>query len=81
MSHPRRHPVPTRLKRLVRAAEAAGWSYDTTKGSHPRLSPPAGLLDPRTGSLQAPVTFALTPSDVRGDRNSAAVLKRHGIEA
>lgn len=74
-------PVPRRLKAIVKAAEAKGWRYDTTRKSHPRLTPPLGTTDPRTGQPQAPVLFALTPSDNRGDRNSCAVLKRHGIVA
>ena len=71
--------VPPRLKAIVKAAEAAGWTYDTTKRTHPRLTPPRGLKDPRTGALQAPALFAATPSDHRGDKNACAILKRHGI--
>ena len=72
--------VPKRLKKIVQAAEAAGWTYDETSNGHPRLKPPAGQIDPRTGALQAPVTFAKTPSDNRGDKNGKAALRRAGVE-
>ena len=71
--------VPKRLKKVVKAAEAAGWMYDTTANGHPRLKPPAGQKDERTGELQAPVTFAKTPSDNRGDKNGIAALRRAGV--
>jgi hypothetical protein len=72
--------IPDRLKAVVKAAEAAGWTYDRTRKDHPRLSPPRGLEDPITGRLQAPVLFASTPSDHRGDRNSRAALRRAGVD-
>ena len=71
--------VPARLRKIVKIAQAAGWTYDTTGKSHPRLSPPPGLRN-KSGELQAPVTFALTSSDVRGDRNSCARLRRAGVD-
>ena len=68
MSAPR---VPKRLQAIVKVAEAAGWRYDVTRKGHPRLTPPGGS--------GAPVTFALTPSDKRGDKNSIAALRRAGL--
>ncbi len=85
---------PTRLREIVRAAEREGWRYDTTSKGHPRLTPPRGLrheVDRQgtpirgrvtfegDGPLVAPVTFAATPSDVRGDRNAAKTLERAGV--
>ena len=72
--------VPKRLKKVVKAAEAAGWTYDETRRGHPRLSPPSGKIDERTGSLMAPVTFPKTPSDHRADRNGIAALRRAGVD-
>lgn len=75
MSAPR---VPKRLKRLVKAAEAAGWTYDTTRSGHPRLTPPAGCTD-RNGEPCRPVTFSLTPSDMNADKPPTSYLRRCGI--
>ena len=72
--------VPKRLKKIVKAACEQGWSYDTTTAGHPRLSPPKGKIDPRTGALMAPVTFPKTPSDHRGDKNGVAALRRAGVK-
>lgn len=72
-------PVPRRLRKVVKVAEAAGWIFDTTKAGHPRLSPPRGLRD-ADGELVAPVLFASTPSDKRGDRNACAKLRRAGVD-
>jgi hypothetical protein len=69
---------PARLRKIVRAALDAGWTYDTTKKGHPRLTPPRGQRH-ADGTLVAPVTFALTPSDHRGDRQGVAYLRRAGI--
>lgn len=72
--------VPKRLKAIVAAAEEKGWTYDTTSDNHPRLSPPAGLVDEyRNGRPAAPVTFGLTPSDHRGDQNAISLLRRLGV--
>jgi hypothetical protein len=86
--------VPPRLKRLVKAARKAGWTYDLTAAQHPRLTPPRGLrwvLDDNgspvlgqvtfegKGPLVPPCTFSATPSDVAGDRNSRAALRRAGV--
>lgn len=71
---------PRRLSKVVKAAEKAGWTYDTTRAGHPRLSPPPGLRDERVGGLAAPITFAKTASDWRSDKNSIAALRRHGIK-
>lgn len=71
--------VPKRLKKIVKAAEDKGWRYDTTSAGHPRLTPPRGMVDGRTGDLMAPVTFAKTSSDHRGDKNGVAALRRAGV--
>lgn len=71
---------PKRLRKIVKAAENQGWSYDTTASGHPRLTPPRGLIDERTGALMAPVTFAKTSSDHRGDKNGLAALRRGGVK-
>lgn len=71
--------VPARLRKIVKAARKAGWTYDVTGKGHPRLSPPPGQRD-RLGDLQAPITFALTSSDIRGDKNSCARLRRAGVD-
>ena len=72
--------IPKRLKKIVKAAEAAGWVYDTTASGHHRLTPPSGQVDQRTGNLRAPITFAKTPSDIRGDKNGIAALRRAGVD-
>lgn len=72
---------PKRLKKWVEQAESQGWVYDETEEGHPRLNPPAGWPDPYRGGRPAmPVTFGKTPSDVRGDKNGVAVLRRLGVE-
>lgn len=71
--------IPDRLKDVVRAAEAAGWTYDRTRKHHPRLTPPRGLLD-ATGKSQPPIMFASSPSDIRGDKNGIASLRRAGVD-
>lgn len=70
--------IPKHLRKIVRAARDAGWEYDTTRAGHPRLTPPRGHTD-RNGELAAPVTFAKTGSDHRGDKNSIAALRRAGL--
>lgn len=91
MSH---KPFPRRLRDIEQAAVLAGWTADHTRKGHPRLTPPAGLrhvLDAQgclergvtaldgNGPMVAPITFALTPSDHRGDKNSLAALRRAGV--
>lgn len=72
--------IPKRLAKIVKLAEQAGWSYDETADGHPRLTPPKGLTDPyRDGRPAAPITFAKTPSDNRGDKNTIAYLRRLGV--
>lgn len=71
---------PKRLRELVELAKEAGWSYDETSDGHPRLTPPPGLTDPyRDNRPAAPVTFAKTPSDHRGDMNMVVILRRLGV--
>lgn len=71
--------VPKRLKKIVKAAEAAGWRYDVNKGNHHRLWPPKGTLMP-DGEPCGPIQFACSPSDIRGDRNAIARLRRAGLD-
>lgn len=71
--------VPKRLKSVVEAAEAVGWTFGMTKNSHYRLTPPAGWQTPDPGIPVQPVLFAGSPSDHRGDKNSFALLKRQGV--
>lgn len=71
---------PKRLRTIIDCATAQGWTYDETSEGHPRLTPPKGMPDPqRPGRMMYPVTFSKTPSDRRGDLNSAAALKRCGV--
>lgn len=85
---------PPRLKKIRKAAEAAGWTADTTAKGHPRLNPPPGLrfvVGPDgsplkgqvtmegTGPLVPPVTFSLTPSDHAADRPAKSALRRAGV--
>lgn len=71
---------PNRLGRVVELAVESGWTYDETSDGHPRLTPPPGVVDEyRQGRQAAPVTFAKTPSDGRGDANTIAVLRRLGV--
>ncbi len=72
--------TPKRLRTIVELAEAQGWTYSETADGHPQLVPPAGMINPATGRLAPPVSFAKTPSDVRGDRNSIAQLRRLGLQ-
>lgn len=89
-----KNALPPRLRPIFRTARKQGWTDDRTRKGHPRLSPPPGLrhvVDEKgspvhgqvtmegTGPLVAPVTFALTPSDIAGDRNSLAELRRAGV--
>lgn len=71
--------LPKRLTAIMQCALAAGWTQDETTEGHPRFSPPKGLTDPKTGRQAAPVTFAKTPSDNRGDKNAIAHLRRLGV--
>lgn len=73
--------VPKRLKQIVAIAEANGWAYDETQAGHPRLTPPADVVDPYyPGRPAAPITFSKTPSDHRGDKNAQAYLRRCGVD-
>lgn len=76
MSSPK---VPRRLQRIVATALAAGWRYDVTGKGHPRLRPPPGTIMP-DGRPCVGVTFSLTPSDGRGDKNSVGRLRRAGLQ-
>lgn len=72
---------PKRLRKFIGCAEAQGWTYDETSDGHPRLTPPPGMRNPQDPArLMFPVTFSKTPSDHRGDKNSAAALKRCGVK-
>lgn len=71
--------VPKWIRPLVELAQEAGWTYETTGRGHPRLRPPSGLMDPRTGRQAAPITMAATPSDKRAMLNAAADLRRLGV--
>lgn len=71
--------APKHLRSLVALAEAHGWTYDETGDGHPRLTPPAGVVDPATGRPAAPAVMAKTPSDARGTRNAVAYLRRCGV--
>ena len=72
-------PIPARLRAWVVLAQSVGWTYDTTKDNHPRLTPPAGTIDPYTDRPAAPATFGSTPSDHRGDSNTVSYLRRLGV--
>ena len=72
--------VPKRLKEVAARADAQGWKYDETSDGHPRLTPPAGLIDPRTNRQAGAITFGKTPSDHRGDANGFAYLRRLGVD-
>lgn len=76
--------VPKRLRRVVKHACGRGWTYDTTSKGHPRLTPPsdweAPAGDPEKSRYVVPVTFALSPSDRRGDLNSISQLRRAGLD-
>lgn len=72
--------VPKRLRAYWEAAERAGWTYDETADGHPRFTPPPDIHDPYRGRPAAPVTFGKTPSDFRGDKNAAALLRRLGVD-
>ena len=75
------HQVPKRLKKIVKAAEEQGWTYDVTRDGHPRLTPLSGTIDIYKGEgLQKPVTFAKTGGKGRGDANGSAALRRAGIK-
>lgn len=71
------HSIPKRLKKLAKELQRQGWEYKPTK-SHPRWCPPPGWETP-DGSAPNPVTFSLTPSDRRSDKNGIAQLKRQGV--
>lgn len=68
-----------RLKPVFDAAEAHGWTLDFTGKNHPRLTPPPGTVD-KAGNPAIPITFSLTSSDRRGDKNGIARLRRYGVD-
>lgn len=70
---------PKRLRAWVELAEREGWTYDETKDGHPRLTPPKGTVDPKYNRPAAPAVFGKTPSDIRGDANTVAHLRRNGV--
>jgi hypothetical protein len=70
---------PKRLRAWVELAESEGWTYDETEEGHPRLTPPAMLIDNYTARLAAPMVFGKTPSDHRADANAVAYLRRLGV--
>lgn len=71
--------VPKRLRKIVKSAVEQGWTQDFTKNGYTRLLPPRGACT-ATGDLVAPVIFAKTPSDHRGDRNAIGALRRAGLD-
>lgn len=64
--------VPRHLRDIVKVALAAGWTYDVTRGGHPRLTPPDKSL--------SPVISGGTPSDHRALRNLKSDLRRRGLD-
>ena len=60
------------MKRLERAALAAGWRVDRTTAGHWRFYPPDGVTPP--------AVISGTPSDVRAWRNFTADLRRKGLD-
>lgn len=62
--------VVKELRPLVRAAIAAGWTVTKTGGGHLRFRSPTGAL----------VFAPSTPSDHRSVKNTAAELRRHGLD-
>jgi len=71
---------PSHLRKTVKVAKKAGWTYDMSGRNHPRLTPPPGTVDPRTGHPAAPVTFSLTPSDGNGYKAGLRDLRRLGLD-
>lgn len=67
-----------RLKKEIKAAEAAGWEFEAGR-RHPRLVPPTGVMGP-DGEPLPPIYLAKTPSDVRSDKNFVAQLRRSGVD-
>lgn len=70
---------PKWIRELVTVAETHGWTYGLTKTGHPRLTPPARVVDPRTGRRAYPIKMASTPSDRRGHLNAKTDLRRLGV--
>ena len=64
---------------LINIAVNAGWSHRSTRNNHQCLTPPKGVIDPRTGREAKPVFFPSTPSDWRSEKNLAAHLRRLGL--
>jgi hypothetical protein len=61
------------IRRLLKAAVAAGWTVSTTNKSHYRIDPPEGV-DER------PIGLASTPSDRNGWRLVRSRMRRAGID-
>lgn len=57
-------------RKLLKAAEAQGFSWDVTANGHPRV------FD-RNGDFVT--TLSGTPGDVRGFRNAVAKMRRAGL--
>jgi len=57
------------MKRLIQAAEAAGWVVSRTKKNHLKFKAPSGAI----------VIASSTPSDHRSLKNTRAELHRHGL--
>ena len=57
-----------KIRQLRTMLEPLGWRYVFTGTQHHRFIPPAGQ----------PVGLANTPSEIRGDRNAVAALRRAG---
>lgn len=57
-------------RRLLKAAEAQGFTWDLTTRNHPRVFAPNGDFV---------TTFSGTSGDVRGFRNGLAAMRRAGF--
>lgn len=62
--------LPSDLRKLVRQAEAQGWSIARTRKSHFKWTSPAGAVVIASG----------TPEDPRARKNLLAQLRRAGLE-
>lgn len=58
-------------RKLLKAAEAQGFTWDLTKSGHPRVYGPDGAFV---------TTLASTPSERRGWLNGLAKLRRAGLK-
>lgn len=73
-----RQRIPKRVRLLTASAVAYGWKLDFTSSGHWRLKPPDGWRAPEGVEVHQ-VTFSATPSDIRGDKNALATLRRMGV--